>query len=79
MMKAINLITITLMIFCQSSIAQDSEAGQASSNQQEVDEKIIDEPLNDNREISNAATDEQVFIPSEEISEDAPVPFPVDI
>lgn len=61
--------------------AQSKPADTGQNEQQVVEpEKIDPEKTEQNRAgSSKRGVDNQVFIPSEEISEDKPVPFPVDI
>lgn len=61
--------------------AQSKPADTGQNEQQVVEpEKIEPQKTDQNRaERSKRGVDNQVFIPSEEISEDKPVPFPVDI
>lgn len=79
MIKTINLLSIALLFFWQASVAQDTAVGQATSEPNDLEEQVTDEQQANDPEISNTDVDNQVFIPSEEISEDAPVAFPVDI
>ncbi|NNC99434.1 MAG: hypothetical protein HKN85_04555 [Gammaproteobacteria bacterium] len=62
-----------------TSLPTDSDL---SPPAQEATEAVISEPAIEpeaNSQRGNRGDDDQVFIPSEEISEDRPVPFPTDI
>lgn len=72
------LMILALCVACQSSLAQQDQTVETPSVSEQSEEQVNQQVDNDS-EISNTNADDQVFIPSEEISEDAPVAFPVDI
>lgn len=75
-MKLINrLIIATAIILTTTSFAADNEDGSTKSSQ-ETDVKTADKS---NKKKAEATKNEADFVPSEEISEDLPVAFPVDI
>ncbi len=83
-MKTNLLITMCLLIFAEYSWAQNDP--NVDSEPSTPDEIVLDDAEKKNEEKApekkpsrKAKTNEEVFIPSEEISEDKPVPFPVDI
>jgi len=71
-------IILLIALLCSFSVfAQNAEqAAQSDTVSNEADSSSETES---EIESSNAEVDPQVFKPSEEISEDAPVAFPVDI
>ena len=72
------LILLAVCLVTHPSFAQDDQAVEEQSTSQANDERE-NQPSSNEPEISNTNVEDQVFIPSEEISEDAPVAFPVDI
>jgi len=77
--KSNYLVVIFLLVFCRTLVAQDDDSNNEPSSSDQVVERSNDEIKSDNSSAGNTGPDNQVFIPSEEISEDAPVAFPVDI
>lgn len=77
--KSNYLVVIFLLMFCRTLVAQDNGSNNESSSSDQVVERPNDETKSDSSDTGNTGLDNQVFIPSEEISEDAPVAFPVDI
>ena len=80
MIKLKNLfqaLVVASLLICLNLFAQDTEPDDSTA--QEIDRQNTETQQNGNPQTSNTDTEDQVFIPSEEISEDAPVAFPVDI
>lgn len=72
-----NSISLAVLLFVSLLIVPSLFAQQSQTSSTENSPKIaIDEQKN---KTSNSKPTEKVFKPSEEISEDSPVPFPVDI
>lgn len=76
------LLSILLLCCWPSAVLAQDEGSVVSEAAVEDDgqsDPIDATPPIEVPEVSNTGADSQVFIPSEEISEDAPVDFPVDI
>jgi len=75
-------LTVLLLVFASFSFAQSSDTSNEADDELVVDkQRIPDAPRSDDRDESksNGGSSDQVYKPSEEISEDLPVAFPVDI
>lgn len=70
-------VIVSTLLFTGLAFAQ-SEADDDSSDR-ELERVAIPEPPRPAKTTSKPESREEVFKPSEEISEDSPVPFPVDI
>ena len=77
--KSNYIVVILLLVFCPTLVAQDNDSNNESSSSDQVVERSNEEIKSDSPDSSNRDLDNKVFIPSEEISEDAPVAFPIDI
>jgi len=80
------LIALCLLVISHVHAQQDASSPAANENaeeelQKEALEKVEAEKIKaeQNKTVSKAKPPEEVFKPTEEISEDSPVPFPVDI
>ncbi len=74
---ALRAVIVSTLLFTGLAFAQ-SEADDDSSDR-ELERVAIPEPPRPAKTTSKPESREEVFKPSEEISEDSPVPFPVDI
>ncbi len=78
-----NLAPVLLLLLTFPLYAQDESAGGADEADAAEDEQaVVDEPLIDDDELDEQGFDpaaDDDFIPSEDISADAPIAFPTDI
>ncbi len=78
------LLSIALLIFGLNqgltvSDAQAQTKPQTNQSDQPVEESEADQNNEPEQENRKPSSPDEVFIPSEELSEDLPAPFPVDI
>ena len=82
MSKRIKLIAYSMLVFSSLLFAGLLNAQSGSdddASDRELERVAIPEPPRESKTTRKPESREGVFKPSEEISEDSPVPFPVDI
>ncbi len=77
------ILTTSLVVNVANSQQQEPSQPTSSGEEKELDKPLAKEPAEpqvaDKQKKENNKVSDPVFRPSEEISEDSPVPFPVDI
>lgn len=73
-----HIFIMFLILLSQPLLAQDNDASETASAEQQMSEQENQSSAASTNK-GNTDGEDQVFVPSEEISEDAPVAFPVDI
>ena len=82
MNKRIKIFPHSILVFSSllfAGLLYAQSGSDDDSNDQELERVVIPEPPRQSKTTSKPESREGVFKPSEEISEDSPVPFPVDI
>ena len=76
-----SIVFIGLFLFFMSVFAQDQSLPEQIDSEQTSGEEIVNEKTQEPAENSSGRQNAEfdVFRPTEDISEDLPVPFPVDI
>lgn len=73
-------LLIATQVFSQNTEAESAEASGASNPSSEARQQSeTSQPSPAKKSVGKRAPSKEVFKPSEEITEDLPVPFPVDI
>ncbi|MBX2849877.1 MAG: hypothetical protein KTR16_16250 [Acidiferrobacterales bacterium] len=78
--RSLQVMLMTLcMLITSPLLSQETESDESISSEQKNPSQSDNTTTNNDNTKSKSKPQENVFKPSEEISEDLPVPFPVDI